>query len=157
VSAPPSSPASERPAARAHVAHAVAVRLARRSHDQLAVLERGRLDVELRLLAATSRRLSARKPSSCCLRLVELHAEHPVDAALQVEAEPQTLVGQQRARDARRLGREVREREEREEDHREQPPRIRQRSWLMTRRPSCPSSPIPPSRARPSRGPTRRS
>jgi hypothetical protein len=38
------------------------------------------------------------------LRLVELHAEHPVDAALQVEAEPQALVGQQRARDAHRSG-----------------------------------------------------
>ena len=37
------------------------------------------------------------------LGLLELHAEHPVDAALEVEAEPQALVGQQRARDAQLL------------------------------------------------------
>ena len=43
---------------------------------------------------------------------LELDAEHPVDAAAQVEPQPQAVVGQQRTRRARLLGHEVGEREE---------------------------------------------
>jgi len=50
-------------------------------------------------------------------RGAELDAEDPVNSALEVEPQPQAPVGQQRARDPRLFGHEIREAQEREQRH----------------------------------------
>ena len=97
ASAPPSSLASESPALPAHSRTPLwSVSLG--ANDQLAVLDCRRLDLELVAFLCGLAQALGEEAELLLLRLVELHAEHPVDAALQVEAEPQPLVGQQRAR-----------------------------------------------------------
>ena len=88
---------------------------------------------------------SAGNRARCCDGGVELHAEHPVDAALQVEAEADAGIRDQRAREALLLGEAVRQRRSSSAAERSPTPREPQAqvaahgvtSFFALARPSC--------------------